>query len=38
MTLMLDSSWSYSYSEALSVGRAIEELDYAWYEDPLGRA
>ena len=36
MTLMLDSSWSYSYSEALEVGRAIEELDFAWYEDPLG--
>lgn len=36
MELMLDSSWSYSYTEALHVGRAIEELDYLWYEDPLG--
>jgi L-alanine-DL-glutamate epimerase-like enolase superfamily enzyme len=36
MTLMLDSAWSYSYPEALAVGRAIEELDYYWYEDPLG--
>jgi L-alanine-DL-glutamate epimerase-like enolase superfamily enzyme len=36
MTLMLDSAWSYSYPEALQVGRAIEELDYHWYEDPLG--
>ena len=26
MTLMLDSAWSYSYPEALQVGRAIEEL------------
>jgi L-alanine-DL-glutamate epimerase-like enolase superfamily enzyme len=35
MALMLDSSWDYDHSEALRVGRAIEELDYAWYEDPL---
>jgi L-alanine-DL-glutamate epimerase-like enolase superfamily enzyme len=35
MTLMLDSSWGYSYSEALRVGQAIEELAYHWYEDPL---
>jgi len=35
MTLMLDSSWSYSYADALRVGLAIEELDFAWYEDPL---
>ena len=33
--LMLDSTWSYQYPEALRVGRAIEELDYHWYEDPL---
>jgi L-alanine-DL-glutamate epimerase-like enolase superfamily enzyme len=36
MTLMLDAVWSYSYPEALAVGRAIEELGYYWYEDPLG--
>jgi L-alanine-DL-glutamate epimerase-like enolase superfamily enzyme len=36
VALMLDSSWSYTYVEALDVGRAIEELDYLWYEDPLG--
>src|SRR5262249_31089966 len=36
MELMLDSSWGYSYHEALEVGRAIEELGYLWYEDPLG--
>jgi len=35
MTLMLDSMWAYGYQEALKVGRAIEELDYLWYEDPL---
>ncbi|HZN23782.1 MAG TPA: enolase C-terminal domain-like protein [Burkholderiales bacterium] len=33
--LMLDSTWSYNYVEALRVGRALEELDYCWYEDPL---
>jgi L-alanine-DL-glutamate epimerase-like enolase superfamily enzyme len=31
----LDSTWSYDYTEALRVGRAIEEMDYYWYEDPL---
>lgn len=35
MTLMLDSMWAYGYEDALRVGRAIEELDYFWYEDPL---
>ncbi len=33
--LMLDSMWSYCYEDALKVGRAIEGLDYLWYEDPL---
>jgi L-alanine-DL-glutamate epimerase-like enolase superfamily enzyme len=33
--VMLDSAWAYSYPEALAVGRAIEDLDYYWYEDPL---
>ena len=33
--LMLDSMWSYCYEDALRVGRAIEKLDYFWYEDPL---
>jgi len=36
MALMLDAAWAYSYAEALRVGRAIQDLDYAWYEDPLG--
>ncbi len=34
-TLMLDSTWSYNYETALRVGRAIEELGFYWYEDPL---
>ncbi|KNE26215.1 enolase C-terminal domain-like protein [Achromobacter spanius] len=33
--LMLDAAWAYQYPEAVRVGRAIEELDYYWYEDPL---
>jgi L-alanine-DL-glutamate epimerase-like enolase superfamily enzyme len=33
--LMLDSTWSYTYTDALRVGRAIEEMGYYWYEDPL---
>jgi L-alanine-DL-glutamate epimerase-like enolase superfamily enzyme len=35
VVLMLDSSWGYTYPEALEVGLAIEELGYDWYEDPL---
>ncbi len=35
MTLMLDSMWAYHYEDAVRVGRAIEELDFHWYEDPL---
>src|SRR5580698_9819366 len=33
--VMLDSTWSYDYTQALRVGRAIEELGFYWYEDPL---
>jgi L-alanine-DL-glutamate epimerase-like enolase superfamily enzyme len=33
--LMLDSTWAYDYLDALRVGRAIEELGFFWYEDPL---
>lgn len=33
--VMLDSTWGYRYPEALKVGRAIEELGFRWYEDPL---
>jgi len=35
MVLMLDSMWSYCYEESVRVGRAIEDLDFFWYEDPL---
>lgn len=35
MVLMLDSGWTYDYGDAVRVGRAIEELDYHWFEDPL---
>ena len=34
-TLMLDSIWAYDYPQALEVGKAIQELNYYWYEDPL---
>lgn len=34
-TLMLDAAWNYRYEEAMAVGRAIEDLNYHWYEDPL---
>jgi L-alanine-DL-glutamate epimerase-like enolase superfamily enzyme len=33
--LMLDSTWSYRYDQALRVGRAIEAFGFYWYEDPL---
>jgi len=35
-TLMLDASWAYDYPTAIKVGRALEELDFLWLEDPLG--
>ncbi|MFT5445079.1 MAG: L-alanine-DL-glutamate epimerase-like enolase superfamily enzyme [Gammaproteobacteria bacterium] len=33
--VMLDATWSYDYPQALRVGRAIQEMDFYWYEDPL---
>ena len=33
--VMLDSTWSYEYVEALRVGQAVERLGFYWYEDPL---
>ena len=33
--LMLNSTWSYRYPDALEVGRAIERLGFLWFEDPL---
>jgi L-alanine-DL-glutamate epimerase-like enolase superfamily enzyme len=35
MLLMLDSMWAYKYEDAMRVGRAIEDLNFYWYEDPL---
>jgi hypothetical protein len=32
---MLDAMWSYGYEEAVCVGRAIEALNYCWYEAAL---
>jgi len=34
-TVMLDPTWAYQYPEALRVGKAIEDLGFYWYEDPL---
>lgn len=33
--VMLDAAWSYQYPEAVRVGKAIQDLGYYWYEDPL---
>jgi len=33
--LMLDPAARYNYTDAMRVGRAIEELDYYWYEEPM---
>lgn len=34
-TLMIDANCAYSIPEALKVGRAAEELDVVWFEEPL---
>src|SRR5262245_58434037 len=34
-TVMLDSTWAYDYPVALRVGRAVQDLGFYWYEDPL---
>ncbi|MCD6519622.1 MAG: enolase [Anaerolineae bacterium] len=33
--LMLDSHHFYSRTEALYIGRALEELDFHWFEEPM---
>lgn len=33
--IMLDSTWSYDYPDAVRVGVAIQEMGFYWYEDPL---
>ena len=36
MDLMIDSSSLYeTYADAVKVGRALDDLDFFWYEDPL---
>lgn len=35
MKLMSDSPFVYSYEEALTFGRVLQDLDFYWYEDPL---
>ena len=36
--LMLDCNHDYSRLEALHIGRALEELDYHWFEEPMNEA
>ncbi|MBP2702792.1 hypothetical protein JOL79_03115 [Microbispora sp. RL4-1S] len=38
VALMLDSNHWYSRSEALALGRALDELRFAWYEEPMEEA
>jgi L-alanine-DL-glutamate epimerase-like enolase superfamily enzyme len=33
--VMLDACWQFDFPAALKLGRAIEELNFYWYEDPL---
>jgi D-galactarolactone cycloisomerase len=35
VSLMVDANCAYSLPEAIRVGRAAEELDIAWFEEPL---
>ncbi len=35
MALMVDVHGSYNHQQALKFGRALEELDYLWYEEPF---
>lgn len=34
-TLMVDSSGVYTYTQALEVGRVLDELHYHWFEEPI---
>jgi L-alanine-DL-glutamate epimerase-like enolase superfamily enzyme len=34
--LMIDPSMAYRLPDAVRLGRVLEELDFHWYEDPLG--
>jgi len=35
--LMADANQTYEMADAVRVGRVLEELRYAWFEEPLGR-
>jgi L-alanine-DL-glutamate epimerase-like enolase superfamily enzyme len=35
-TLMIDPSMAYRLPDAVRLGRVLEELNFTWYEDPLG--
>jgi L-alanine-DL-glutamate epimerase-like enolase superfamily enzyme len=37
-TLAMDAVWGYDYPTAVRVGLALQDLGYAWYEDPLADA
>ena len=36
--LMLDCNHDYSRTQALYIGRALEELDYHWFEEPMNES
>jgi L-alanine-DL-glutamate epimerase-like enolase superfamily enzyme len=36
MALMLDPTGDYDHRQALWVGRRLEELEFFWYEEPIG--
>lgn len=38
VALMLDANHWYRRTEALKLGRALDELDYTWYEEPMEEA
>jgi L-alanine-DL-glutamate epimerase-like enolase superfamily enzyme len=38
MRLMLDPVSGYSYEDAVRVGLVLDELDFEWFEDPIGDA
>ncbi|MFC4584586.1 enolase C-terminal domain-like protein [Sphaerisporangium corydalis] len=38
VALMLDSNHWYSRTDALRLGRALDELGFAWYEEPMEEA
>jgi D-galactarolactone cycloisomerase len=35
VVIMADSNHAYSLPEAISIGRVLDEYDYAWFEEPL---